>query len=414
MSLDHRTLNHEYRAIGKKIKLSVELETATAILGTDINELTDYYLQANAVQQLQCDKSRTELAQFKRGTTFQHEKLKPEVLNDLSKIAYEYEQVFIAIPIQPHPQLNIIKSYGPTINEKAAVKWREDKIVFRIDVIGLNFHKSEDELTKEIITTKKEIYQWIEQLNIKITNYNASLKNDIVNWIQVRKEKLLAVKERQDSLLQRINIPLQKKEDETIRRIKLDPKSIIQRVKPTPDLEEYVIDRPKVLDVIYLLDNYGRQLERTPATFANSGEEDLRNIFLVGLNGVFEGKATGETFLNKGKTDIYLNIDKGNILVCECKIWNGKQHYSYTIDQLLGYLTWRNNYGILVTFINNKSLTKALGETKNAIPKHSTYKKGIEKISDTHLISQHRLPTDGLKNVEIHHLFYHLYFEAQS
>ena len=45
---------------------------------------------------------------------------------------------------------------------------------------------------------------------------------------------------------------------------------------------------------------------------------------MVVLNAIFSGKATGETFSNKGKTDIYLNIEKGNILVFECKIWGGK------------------------------------------------------------------------------------------
>lgn len=40
------------------------------------------------------------------------------------------------------------------------------------------------------------------------------------------------------------------------------------------------------------------------------GEEALRDVLLVSLNSIFEGKATGETFSKRGKTDIYLNINK--------------------------------------------------------------------------------------------------------
>ena len=45
-----------------------------------------------------------------------------------------------------------------------------------------------------------------------------------------------------------------------------------------------------MLDVIQLLDNYTAK-------------------------GVVDGKATGETFLGKVNTDIYLNIDSGKILL---------------------------------------------------------------------------------------------------
>jgi len=182
-------------------------------------------------------------------------------------------------------------------------------------------------------------------------------------------------------------------------------------VRPTPTIpEDYHIDRSKVMDIIQIIDNQGRQFEKTPKTYQNSEEEDLRNVLLVGLNTVFEGKATGETFSNKGKSDIYLNINKGNILVSECKIWAGKQLYINTIDQLLGYLTWRTNYGIMITFARNKDFTKILTEAHQAIQQNPSYKNGFHKISDTHFISHHSLPTDSMKNVEIPHLFYNLYF----
>lgn len=200
------------------------------------------------------------------------------------------------------------------------------------------------------------------------------------------------------------------KEDEVIKRIQLDPKPIIGRIRPTPvKPEDYQIDRQKVLDIIHVLDNQGRQFEKTPKTYANSGEEDLRNVLFVNLNSIFEGKATGETFMAKGKTDIYLNIDKGNILVFECKFWGGQKLYGQTIDQLLNYLTWRNNYGVIILFSKQRNFSNILEESKGAIQSHGAYRQVFHIVRETHVLSHHTLPIDDKKNVEVHHLFYNLY-----
>jgi hypothetical protein len=165
------------------------------------------------------------------------------------------------------------------------------------------------------------------------------------------------------------------------------------------------------MDIIEIIDNSCRQFERTPKTYARSGEEDLRNTILVGLNGVFEGRATGETFSVRGKTDIYLNIEKGNILICECKFWEGCQQYRDTIDQLLRYLSWRNNYGIMITFSKRKDFSRILAEIESVVTKHSSYNKGFRELVSNHSLSIHRLPMDDGKEVEIHHLFYNLHFQ---
>lgn len=164
-----------------------------------------------------------------------------------------------------------------------------------------------------------------------------------------------------------------------------------------------------MLDIVSVIDNQGRQFEKTPLTYKNLKEEDLRNIILTNLNGLFEGKATGESFSNRGKTDIYLNIDKGNILIFECKIWHGEALYNETINQLLKYLTWRNNFGIIIFFVRLKNFSQILKNMENIIKKHPSYNSEYKIISETHFLSLHKLAQDDFKNVEIHHLFYNLF-----
>lgn len=216
-----------------------------------------------------------------------------------------------------------------------------------------------------------------------------------------------------DKLVERIGIPLKKKEAEAVTRVRLDSRPLVQRVKPKAKLpEEYVLDREKVIDIIEMIENSCRQFERTPQTYKRSGEEDLRNTILVGLNGVFEGRATGETFSVRGKTDIYLNIEKGNILVCECKFWEGPQLYRETISQLLGYLSWRSNYGIMMTFSKRKNFSRILDEIQGVVTRHESYKQGFRQLSPTHFLSVHELLQDEGKAVEMHHLFYNLHVLA--
>ena len=211
------------------------------------------------------------------------------------------------------------------------------------------------------------------------------------------------------SLTQAISIPLKKKQCSGAQAVRVAHSPLVQRVRPKPRLpEEYVLDEVRVNDIISLLDNQARSFEQTPKALEALGEENLRDLILANLNSVFEGGATGETFSKKGKTDIYLKITKGNILICECKIWDGKGVYDKTIDQLRGYLTWRHNYGIMITFVRNKDFTRALRESEAAIQVNSSYLNGFRRVGDTYFVSNHKVD-DNEKVVKIHHLFYHLY-----
>jgi hypothetical protein len=187
---------------------------------------------------------------------------------------------------------------------------------------------------------------------------------------------------------------------------------LVKRVAPRPAAPpELELDQELVLEIIAFVDNQGRQFEKTPKSFADNDETQLRDILLINLNTIFAGRATGETFNNKGKTDIYLNVEKGNILVFECKFWGGQALYHETINQLLGYLTWRHNFGVIVTFVKKKSFSAILDSVPDVIRSHASYANGFRKVDYTHFVSNHRLPQDPGKTVEIHHLFYNLYSE---
>ncbi|WP_307529778.1 hypothetical protein [Streptomyces umbrinus] len=57
-----------------------------------------------------------------------------------------------------------------------------------------------------------------------------------------------------------------------------------------------------------VLRNQRNALELAPGTSAKMGEEEIRNLLLIGLNSHFEGQAADEVFNNTGKTDILIRV----------------------------------------------------------------------------------------------------------
>lgn len=124
------------------------------------------------------------------------------------------------------------------------------------------------------------------------------------------------------------------------------------------------------------------------------------------LNQVFTKGATGETFSKFGKTDIYLVIDEGCILICECKWWRGPSSLVETIDQVLKRVTWRENYGIVIIFAKG-DISDVLAKSVDTIKNHvSNTTKEVNEIQERHFYSNNLRQDDKGKTVEIHYLFY--------
>ena len=105
--------------------------------------------------------------------------------------------------------------------------------------------------------------------------------------------------------------------------------------------------------------------------------------FLVQLNGQYEGQATGETFNYEGKTDILVRVENRNVFVAECKFWSGPSGMSKAIDQLLGYICWRDTKTALLVFNRNKSMTNVLEKVPEVVMAHPNFKSQQRYDSET-------------------------------
>ncbi|MDC7125384.1 MAG: hypothetical protein PQJ46_07445 [Spirochaetales bacterium] len=242
------------------------------------------------------------------------------------------------------------------------------------------------------LTTKKiqsNIEQYLREINEYINTqrkdsvpYNNALEGTIRRQLQNRKSKLLANQNLVSSLGFKLKensaMPTSYSAPEVKRKnIKLPPASS-EPYKPEPELLEKDYE-----NILSILENMIHVMERSPTAFRNIDEESLRMHFIVQLNGHYEGNATGETFNYKGKTDILIRSNDKNIFIGECKFWKGKAQYLKTIDQILGYSSWKDTKVAVLIFNRNKSLSTVIKTIKEATIEHPNYKKTINDSSET-------------------------------
>ena len=110
------------------------------------------------------------------------------------------------------------------------------------------------------------------------------------------------------------------------------------------------------------------------------------------LNGHYEGQATGETFNYEGKTDILIRSQGKNIFIAECKYWAGPKTLMDTLDQLLGYSSWRDTKVAVIIFNRNKDFTKVLESIRETVKKHPNCKRdlGLRSESSFRYVFAHR------------------------
>jgi hypothetical protein len=154
--------------------------------------------------------------------------------------------------------------------------------------------------------------------------------------------------------------------------------SVGQSFTPEP-----TIDESEYRHILNVMGDMALMMERSPRTFAKLDEEEIRDHFLLQLNGHYEGSATGETFNAEGKTDILVREGNRNLFIGECKIWEGSKKFAEAIDQLLGYLTWRDTKSALIVFSRNKDFTAVIESIKAEMERHNHKKRGPESEGQT-------------------------------
>ena len=135
-------------------------------------------------------------------------------------------------------------------------------------------------------------------------------------------------------------------------------------------------------------------MERQPSTYANRQEEDLRDFLLMTLCTHYPN-TTGETFNKAGKTDILVRHEGKNVFVGECKFWSGIKAFHDSINQILGYLTWRDSKAAIVCFVKNREINPVLQQVLDGVVPHRCFVRAESKRAESRMHFEFRLPSDA-------------------
>lgn len=271
-------------------------------------------------------------------------------------------------------------------------------------------HDHDREEFKEIYTREVElIKQYIALSCGQVAEFNKNLTRFVGQAVAARRERL----RKHANIAELLDIPLAQNPDAptttpvtiVVRRPPPLPVAPETGLKPEPGInpKDYKL-------ILHFIRHQGRTFERTPSTFAVHDEEDLRNIILAQLNGYFQGHAGGEVFRNRGKTDLCIEQDNRVAFVAECKNWTGPSSLNEALDQLLGYLTWRDSKAAVILFnTRNKRFSAILESIPETVKDHPLLIRifDCEESGEWHFLM--RSAEDEGRRVTVHIFAFNLY-----
>lgn len=223
-----------------------------------------------------------------------------------------------------------------------------------------------------------EVKRWLSWLDDAVRPFNDQLRDVVRRRTTERRDKVL----RDRQMVAGLGFPLREAAqgrrtnvvDGPRRRINAPrPKASGGAFAPDPELELAHYER-----ILGTIGDMVGVMERSPHAFEAMGEEQLRDHLLVGLNAHYEGQATGETFNYEGKTDILIRVEGRNIFIAECKIWKGPKQLTETIDQLLGYTSWRDTKTAIIVFNRNRDFSAVIAKIPGAVESHPNCKRRMD------------------------------------
>jgi len=253
----------------------------------------------------------------------------------------------------------------------------------------------------------ESIKSFIERQKKDIEKFNKTIESTAKTAINIRKKKL----EKKSNIIKAFNIPLIKSPNApdmsliTIKRKLIKPLPLIPN-KPT----EYAVADEDYEHILSVIRHVGATFETTRKTYAKHDEEELRDIILAHLNGHYQGDATGETFRGSGKTDIKIEFENRAAFVGECKVWRGEKEIIEAIDQLMGYLTWRDCKTAIVIFNKNVAgFTEIQNKITGIFKGHSNYERTLNSKQAGEWRFVYRSKEDVERKVIIHVFMFNLY-----
>jgi hypothetical protein len=386
--------------IKAKIQYDIEYKGKEYILSVDENEFISFLINKYTFELINIDIESEEIGKpaITKETLesrYYGENYGTDVYN--FTIIYNFSGSPEIFKIRPTQRFQ--NSYPITINETRGI------VSFSFKV-----YKPDPEVFN---TEKDKIYSIafrnLVYANKDISNWNTQVEKIVTTIFNTQKKKYL----QENDFFTAINV---KVNPNTVSLF--TPPTIKKKIIPQPSIpknrefsSEPTMSNEMYNDVLKVIYDSGKNMEKKPALYQDKNEEGLRDQFLFVLETRYEGTtATGETFNRSGKTDIILKYakDGSNLFVAECKFWNGSSNYQKAISQLFDkYLTWRDSKVALIIFVTNQDFTNVLQTIRSETMEHPYYLKMTGERGESSFSFLMYLPQDHSKQIFLEVLSFH-------
>jgi hypothetical protein len=372
-----RRLDDMLRARAEKMLEAIDQIDADRLLNTSVDDWCDYFAQEYAVSAPRLGENEITTGQTETDVDVSGDPFR-DIRNRGKPFYMKGTAITFHVPFdgdgglfrcRPSSFTTIVPTADITQNEVVLTYVRTDHDA---EAVKLEFSRD-----------LSEIRRYLEWIGKDVAQFNSTLRSAAKGRLEWRREKIL--KDR--GMVANLGFPLRRRDDAprtySVPNVRRKIRAPQPRAGETPFVPEPALDMQEYEHILSVISNMVAVMERSPGAFRNMKEEDLRQHFLVQLNGQYEGQATGETFNFDGKTDILIR-DKGkNIFVAECMFWDGPKSLSDKIDQLLGYACWRDTKTAIIVFNRRKDFSAVLTKIPQVIRGHPNFKRDVQFNSES-------------------------------
>lgn len=384
----------------ENIKRHIDGETKQYILGVDEDEYLNYLIANYSVEPLKIyDESEKINQPIIRKEKFSDYPRYYEYEREIYyfKVSYSFSGSAVLFKIRP-------STWSMTSNE-IEVSDSNKQVSFSVRILEKNpekFLNAKKEAYDSAFTNLKNVNQFAEEWNQSVSSIASGYFRQIKNKFKTENDFFAAINISTNNQTESIfTVPQIKKI--IVPQPKIDKNQEFSSV-PTMSKKMYA-------DIIKVIYDAGKSMEKKPALYINRDEEGLRDQFLFILETRYESvTATGETFNKRGKTDIILKYaeDNTNLFIAECKFWKGELEFHKAINQLFDrYLTWRDSKVALIFFVTNKNFSSVIETIRRESSKHEYFIRSNGNRGESSFSFIFRLANDELKEVFLEIILFH-------
>lgn len=380
------------------IKREIEQKTKAYILGVDEEEFKAYLGNKYLLDPLIVDFSSETIGQPGLSKDWM-ESFGERYQVDTYNFTVTYSFSGSARLFWIHPNTFVMTSTSILVNEQLG------KVSFSFKL----YKRDKHEFERRKRESQNSAFANVGNANQYVNTFNDTIQNFINATFQHQKSKYLE----DNDFFASINVKINPGTTSVFTAPTIQKKVIPQPVIPGKKefASEPAMSKEMYDDMLKVIYDSGKNMEKKPALYLGKDEEGLRDQFLFVLETRYVGTtASGETFNRGGKTDIILKLadDGSNLFVGECKFWRGGSEFLKAISQLFDrYLTWRDSKTALILFVNNMDFSNVLEIIKTEIKNHPYYVKENGARGESSFSYLLHLPQDKNKHVFFEVMAFH-------